>query len=447
MNLQFEIDHLKTTLLDLLNDDRRDLVWSLIEHYYKKSTRLEHFDALGFISLKSEKRDTYLKCAEAVYSLSETPEQKYLSRANLYKAYNALNRPEEALFYINQNLEITPNDFETLCHKSFNMALMGNKSEADLLMEEIQKAFPNKHSELKTSLYRKLLTSGNTAQGILKFLNSDEKKSSLFDEKLGMKRWMGIIHPGKTIYVQVEGGIGDLIINIRFFDMIKSLGMKAILVSENNKFYKDINSVFSRHGYEVITEDFLIDRKQYWCFMMSLPGLLNCTEFNLWKGSYLKPLKLPKNILHGNKPKIGIKCNGNPFFGQDEYRKIDSEVMKKYLPKDCDIYYIDKLKGPDWVINLNERIESWEDTLDFISQMDCIVSSCTSLVHAAGAMSVPTFVAVPIAEYYIWTNSRTDTLSPWYSNSFSVHKQTELRSWDKPLKEINDKLKNIIGKK
>jgi ADP-heptose:LPS heptosyltransferase len=86
---------------------------------------------------------------------------------------------------------------------------------------------------------------------------------------------------------------------------------------------------------------------------------------------------------------------------------------------------------------LSDRIDSWEDTLDFIDQMDCIVSSCTSLVHAAGALGKTTFVAVPISEYYIWTTSETGTKSPWYGENFFVMRQTKVRDWEYPLTEIN----------
>jgi ADP-heptose:LPS heptosyltransferase len=113
----------------------------------------------------------------------------------------------------------------------------------------------------------------------------------------------------------------------------------------------------------------------------------------------------------------------------------------------ADIYYIDKEVGHAGTIDLGPRIESWEDTLDFIDQMDCIVSSCTSLVHAAGAMGKTTFVIVPIAEYYIWSTSRKDTSSPWYGPNFQVHKQTKIRSWHEPLAAVSDQLQKLMETK
>ena len=182
---------------------------------------------------------------------------------------------------------------------------------------------------------------------------------------------------------------------------------------------------------------------------MSLPAYLNLTEDDLWKGPYLKPLRNPKNKLLPSlfgKFRIGIKCSGNPYFGQDEYRKIPIEDILKYLPDNSEIYYIDKeFKDHPRVINLNDRINSWEDTLDFIDQMDCIVSSCTSLVHAAGAIGKTTFVAVPIAEYYIWTTSRKDNSSPWYGPNFKVMRQTKVRDWNDPLSKIGKHVLELMN--
>jgi hypothetical protein len=179
---------------------------------------------------------------------------------------------------------------------------------------------------------------------------------------------------------------------------------------------------------------------------MTIPGYLNLTESDLWTEPYITALKNPKNQLNSNKFRVGIKCNGNPYFGQDEYRKIPLDLMLQYIPEECEIYYIDKdhKKNHPRVIDLADRIQSWEDTLDFIDQMDCIISSCTSLVHAAGAMGKTTMVAVPICEYYIWTSTRQDNSTPWYGDNFYVYKQQKLRDWNHPLIQIRQHLLKLI---
>lgn len=442
----FKIQDLKPVVMDLLYQERRSTAWELLELYFKRAKTIEDFDALGYLSLKAEHRTLYLKCAEAAYVSAKNSNQLYIARSNLYKAYNALNRPDDALFYIDLNLKITPDDFETQTQLAFNIALKGDRKTSEEILLKLLEKHPEKQDDMQSALSGKMLREGNLAQGILSFLGTFKPKSGKFDDVLKMKRWTGAVQPGRTIYVEGEGGIGDEIINIRFFDHIKDIGMRPILYSSWSKYREDTVNLFRRHGYEVITETYSIDRRELWAPMMSLPGYLNLDESKLWRKPYLYPQNNPKNIISSNKFKVGIKCSGNPYFSQDEYRKIPLEKMLEYLPENTEIYYIDREPvNHSRVINLSHRIETWEDTLDFIEQMDCIVSSCTSLVHAAGAIGKTTFVIVPIAEYYIWSTSSKTTKSPWYGDNFQVHKQTKVNSWDEPLKNVNLQLQKLIN--
>jgi tetratricopeptide (TPR) repeat protein len=440
-----ELFGFRAVVKELLKSNKRDKSWELLEHFFLKAKTLEEFDTIGQLCLDTEHRELHLQCAERSYAVAYTSQQRYAARTNLIKAYNTMNKPEKALFLIAVQLQINPDNYEMLCEKAANIALMGDKAVSESIINKLIETNPDRIITLQTMLSGKYLREGQLTKGVRSFVEGYKENNKVFDEQLKMKRWDGIPRPGKTLYVYGEGGIGDEIINIRFFKQIEKLGMQPILVTAENEWHSDKNNLFRRHGIKILCEAYSIDRSQYWTPMMSLPADLNLTEEDLWKGTYFKPLRQEKNRLKCGKFKIGIKCSGNPFFAQDEYRKIPLELMLSYLSKDADIYYIDKTKGHPGTIELADRIESWEDTLDFIDQMDCIVSSCTSLVHAAGAIGKTTFVAVPIAEYYIWTTSRKDTSSPWYGPNFHVMKQTQLRDWNEPLSKISEQVKVLIS--
>jgi hypothetical protein len=180
--------------------------------------------------------------------------------------------------------------------------------------------------------------------------------------------------------------------------------------------------------------------------MMALPGYMGLKEDELWKGSYLKPLRQEKNKIQDTKFKIGIKCNGNPYFEQDIYRKIPIEEILAIMPENASLYYFDKEKTHSACINLKDKLNSWEDTLDYIDQMDIIVSSCTSLVHAAGAIDKRTIVIVPIPEYYTWTSTRKDESTPWYGNNLTVLRQKTPRSWSEPLARAKELIEIEMNK-
>jgi tetratricopeptide (TPR) repeat protein len=444
------VDALESIVLDLINNDQRSMAWQLIDHYFARATSLKEFDILGLLSIKADKRDTYLRCAEITCALAKDPDALFTARFNLIKAYNTMNRPEDALLYIDMNLRIDPENFELQCQRAFNISLQGDKKTAEKILEDLESRYPEHNDTLQAVFSGKHLREGRTFKGILSFLTTNKARNKVFEDCLTMSKWTGIITPGKKLYVDIEGGIGDQILNIRFFDRLQALGMKPILVSHDKDYYAHINKLLIRHNYTVITDHITIDRKAFWTPMMTLPAYLGLDESGLWQGPYLKPLMQSKNLLSGSRPRIGIKCSGNPYFAQDEYRKIPLDVLLTALPEDVDIYYIDiddHYKNDPRVISLSDRINDWEDTLDFVAQMDCIVSSCTSLVHAAGAMGHATFVAVPIAEYYIWTSTRTDGSSPWYGPNVFVAKQTKLRDWTDPMLEIRQQVNKLLGSK
>lgn len=441
-----ELVGFKSTVLDLLKSDKRQIAFDLLDHFFKKATTMEEFDAIGELALKTDYRTLYLKCAEISHSVALTTDQKRASRANLINAYNAMNYPEKALFYIQLQLQQTPDDFNTLCQKAANISLTGDKKTSEKMICDLLQKYPEKRVELQSMLSGKYLREGKLVEGVQAFVEAYKPRHKIFDEQLQIKRWDGIPRPGRIVYVDGEGGIGDEIINIRFFEKIKSFGMRPILCSPDTKYYKDKNSLFKRHGIEILSETFSIKTKEFWVPMMSLPAVLNLTEKDLWNSPYLFPLR--KKEIRSDKFKIGIKCSGNPYFAQDEYRKIPLELMVSYLPKEAELYYIDKIKvNHPRVINTADEINNWDDTLDLIDSMDCIVSSCTSLVHAAGAIGKTTFVAVPIAEYYIWTSSKKDYSSPWYGENFYVMRQKQLRQWNEPLAEIEKYVKKIMMEK
>jgi hypothetical protein len=431
----------------LVSDTKHKLAHEMLDIAYNRAKTLEDYDEIGAAALRAQHNELRLKCAIQTYSMAKTEEQLFNARENLYKTYNALNYPEKALFYIEINLKLKPKDPDTLMNKAFNLALMNKRSEAEAIIETVSATNEKLAESIEYSLSGKLLREGKTAQGIRGFITTFKPKNERFHLQLKLPYWSGGIYPGKTIYIIGEGGIGDEFINIRFFDHLRDYGMKPILFNTWKNYRPDIELLFKRHGYEVCNEDYFIKPGSLWTEMMALPAHLGVTEKDLWRGPYIKPLRQEKNKLaddsNNGKPrlKIGIKCEGNPWFEQDVYRRIPLNDLVAALPADALIYYIDKNKKEhSKIINLADKIDTWEDTLDFIDQMDVIVSSCTSLVHAAGSMGKKTIVVSPIAEYYIWTSTRTDGSTPWYGDNFTILRQTKVRSWKEPLAQVRSYL-------
>ena len=441
--------HIKQVCEDLIKKEQRSLVFEILEFYYPQARTTADYDVVGALALKAEHHHMYLQAAIAAYSNANSSEEIFCARINLYKAYNALNYPDLSMLYVEQHLEIEPDSFDAHMQKAFNLALMNRKTESEeIILSQIAEN-PKQEETIRYALSGQMLRSGRTAEGILNFIDTFKPASQLFEHQLKMQKWCGGAQPGRTIYVNGEGGVGDEIINIRFFRHLKDLGMNPILFSCWSMYRPDLVDLFRRHGHEVITDTYSIKTEHLWTNFMPLPGYLGLSEKDLWKGTYLTPQKDPQRKLQGKKFKIGIKCNGNPYFSQDIYRCIPIDQLIDHLPKqsDVEIYYFDKEKTHDACVNMKDRLHTWEHTLDYLDQMDVVISSCTSLVHAAGAMGVRTIVIVPVAEYYVWTSTRTDNTTPWYGDNFIVLKQTKLRSWNEPLAMMQKLVEHMINER
>lgn len=409
------------------------LACQILDYFEKFAKDMIDYDCLGELSMLAKHTKLREKCILYTYTHCANNELLFSARENLINFYISENYPEKALFYVDMNLKIDPNNIQMLMSKASCLSLLGYKDEGDAILEQIQTDDVELKKKITNSLSGKQLRNGRTAQGIRDFIVTLKDKNTLFEDRLKLNFWDGGARPGKTLVINGEGGAGDEIINFRFLNNIRDMGMKPILYSSWHMYRPDLVNLFRRHGHEVTTNYLFFQKDYLWTHMMALPGYLNLGEEDLWDGPYLTPLRQKKNYLNDKNFKIGIKCNGNPYYEQDVYRCIPIDDMLAALPKTASIYYIDKEKTHPDCINLKDRLESWEDTLDFIDQMDVIVSSCTSIVHAAGAMGKRTIVLTSIAEYYVWTSSRTDESTSWYGDNMKVIKQTKVRDWSGPL--------------
>lgn len=392
-------------------------------------------DAIGKLYADIREFNDCLELAFKLNSMVTEPQAIYDTTTNIIRAYLNLNKPHEALKYIEINEKRKSRDHANLMDKAMALFLLNKKKEGEDILRKI---LDEPHSididnRIRFNLGTYDLANGNFQQGLRGFLLEGRKldiwKTYNFPKE---RQWEGGAQPGKTVLMSAEGGIGDEIINIRFQKHIKELGMNPIWYTDR----KDLAAIFKRNGFNVIT-----DKREYqydwlWCYSMATPCYLNIPEDKLWDGPYLSPIR-NKETLPGNL-KIGFKCMGNPKYDQDLHRTIPHKEVLDTLPKDATIYsfHVDEEINDDRLISLKDKIKTWDDTLDYLDQMDVIVSSCTGLAHAASAMNKKTVVMVPILNYYVWAYPSKH--SKWYSENTTVLRQTEYDNWNAPVRELHE---------
>lgn len=394
-------------------------------------------DQLGKLYAEIREFNDTLELAYKIYDLVDTAQAKFDARVNIIRAYLNLNKPYEALKYIEINEQEQPNDHPNQMDKAMSYFLLDRKQEGEQILRKIltEPHTQDIDNRVNFNLGTYELRNGNFKTGLRKVL-LDGRKLNLWHKFSfpSNQLWEGIPQPGKTIIVCAEGGIGDEIISVRFMKHFKDLGMNPIWYTNR----QDLADIFNRNGFQTITKIDNFHSDWLWTYSMPVPSYLELEEDDLWYGPYIKPLK--SKPLLSNKKKIGIKTMGNPKYDQDLHRTIPFEQLIDCIPNDYEIYsfHIDEEFTHPRVINLKNQINSWEDTLDYLDQMDIVISSCTSLIHAAGAMAKQSIVIVPILTYYTWAKLGKNT--KWYNDNLTILRQTEYNNWHAPLNELKSLL-------
>ena len=403
---------------------------------------IEHFDELGQLYVKCKSFEGSLNTAFKVYnSFSLTKEQKLIVRTNIIRGYLHLNKPEEALKFIKINLEENPDDPELRMEEAFTYFLLDRKDLGEKVLRDI---LTKPHDQdidrkVKFNLGTYDLRNGLFKKGLREVLLGGRAFNSWHEFPFPKTNlWQGEPAEGKTILVCAEGGIGDEIISVRFMKHLKERGLNPIWFSNS----KAVINIFERCGFPCMSNVKQLPDDWLWTYSMPVPSYLELEQDELWYGPYLSPIrKAPK--LEGKK-KIGIKSMGNPHYDQDLHRTVPFEQMIECIPDDYTIYsfHMDEDFNHPRVINLKDKIKSWDDTFDYIDQMDIVVSSCTSLIHAAGSMGKLSVVLTPLLNYYTWAIPGHKT--KWYSDNLTIFRQKRYDNWDLPLTELKEYLNENI---
>ena len=149
--------------------------------------------------------------------------------------------------------------------------------------------------------------------------------------------------------------------------------------------------------------------------------------------------------------RIGVRWAGNPLYEQDLHRSLpvpelwnaiqDTSASFFSLQRDNNVEQISHCKGG--MIDLSDTLETWDDTLAVIENLDVVITSCTSIAHAAAALGKRTVILTPIIAYYTWGEEKSNT--SWYGDNVTILRQTKPRDWSGPIQELRALLKAEFG--
>lgn len=313
-----------------------------------------------------------------------------------------------------------------------------------------------------TNLSQDLLLNGEWSEGFKlyeeRFLRGKTDFTTYI--KLFGEPWEGWSDPRpcQELVVVGEQGYGDTLQFVRLIQLIKDKGLKTRyfgpeslrLLLENGSRLGPFPAMLDGHQSEATL----------WCPLMSLPNRLNLQPDNipLSKG-YLKadPRRLDywsRTLKHSTKKRlIALHWQGNPEFERSLYNQGRSMTLEALSPlgdlddieflciqKGAAAKEIEKQSHLSWVDGQQEfsNTMDFQDTAAALKCCDLLISADSAVVHLAGALGVPTWVALSKVPEWRWglKSERTN----WYKNTL-LFRQPEANNWKSVIEKMREALK------
>lgn len=267
------------------------------------------------------------------------------------------------------------------------------------------------------------------------------------EEFAGLPRWDGV-EPleGKRLLVFGEQGVGDNVMMMRYFPLLKRRGAHIVYVCQ-----PEIHGIVDPAlGVDEIcsrNERPPVERADLWIPVMSLPLAFGTTVDSIpSRGAYLAPqaedLAYWRELVGdtGGALKVGVAWAGNPSHKADALRSIPFERFLPLLQTSGVRFFSVQLQaaplGAAAAPSLREfssELLTFADTAALLANLDLVITVDSSGAHLAAALGRPTWILVPFPPEWRWMVDRED--SPWY-DSVRIFRQREPWKWDPVIEAV-----------
>ena len=237
-----------------------------------------------------------------------------------------------------------------------------------------------------------------------------------------------------TVLLNLEGGLGDQIHQIRYAKDIAARGCKVVVACSGClvPLFADVEGVVAVVQHNAAFGVY----HDYWVAGMSAVVPLGFELPDISGKPYLNKSDTPKH----SKKRIGLRWQGGTQFEHEHHKRFPYELMFEAVKGvDAEFVSLQRDEGveakPDWVSEVS--LDSWEDTQKAVSSCDLVISACTSVSHLAGAMGVDTWVVTPVLPYFLYAQDGDNT--PYY-DSMKLFRQKEFGKWEAPFELISNRL-------
>lgn len=359
---------------------------------------------------------------------------------NLGTLYINEGRPEKALEHLDLSISV----------QSDHAQAHWNRSLAWLEMGDYEKGFP----EYDYGFPAKVRIERNYA-------------------KFQIPQWDGT--PGKNLIIHGEQGIGDEIMFMSMFGEVCRDAKSVVL-----ECHRGLHELFAASFPNVDIYPTREDQMLTWplkadgtprynfdakCSIGSLGQFYRRNISDFPGKPFLRPSGMRERLYAerlaalGPRPKIGISWIGGHKRTRVEVRSM--ELMKmlpileigrdkvdwislQYTPSEHELAEFERETGikihhwPDCVYNQN-----YDHTAGLVSNLDLVISVCTSVIHLAGALGVPCWIMTPSRP--AWRYRLDINTMPWYQSNILFRQAPDSTDWTPVIAEVSAALIELLG--
>lgn len=258
---------------------------------------------------------------------------------------------------------------------------------------------------------------------------------------------------GQTVIVYGEQGMGD---ELMYMSMLDELSKECNIIYDCHPRLADIarNSFdFPVYGTRKVKDVQWKHNADAKIAIGSLGGRYRNRNKDFPGTPYLKAdVDLTEQIKKrldalGDKPKIGLSWKGGYKLTRKDLRSMTVDQLGPIIEQDATFISLqytldaDKEAAAAGIVHWQECVDSYDHTAALVSNLDLVISVCTSVIYLSGALGVPCWVMTPSKPAWRYLVKGP---MPWFNSVRLFRQQNE--NWDSVIKQIKGELCRLLAK-
>ncbi|REK12412.1 MAG: tetratricopeptide repeat protein [Planctomycetota bacterium] len=398
--------------------------------------------------------DRYDEAIEILRAAVEADPPYARAHLNLGSVLRDAKRYDEAVAVLETAVSLDPHSGEARNNLGTAYQAQARLDEAGACYERAVALNPNL-PDARFSLGTHLLRRGELERGFAEYEARWECKS-FSNRTFDQPRWDGSPLEGRTILLYAEQGLGDTLQFVRYVPLVKQRGGTVVVECQEPL----LPILAGCEGIDQLvpigTPPGAFDVR---CPLMSLPGVLGLSMEQLWRGPYFSPdeervARWGQQLAEVPGFRVGVCWQGNPKHLFDAQRSFPlAELAPLAAVRPVQLVSLQKGAGTEQLEDSQFKLHelgTWDedgaflDATAILSHLDLVVTADTAIAHVAGAMEVPTWIALSAHVDWRWFLDRDD--SPWYP-SIRLFRQSQLDVWDDVFQRMAEALAQKIAER